>query len=100
MPPTLSVSPATGPKLESLIHEAVNTSQTPPYFFKAVSAEGTLAECHFGKGSDGKEIEGDTVIRIHSMTKMVTSVSPSSPPPSGLLTGVRPSHLTDIAERL
>lgn len=71
----MRVSSSVQPALEKLITRAVDTKQTPPYLFKAVSAEGTLAEFCYGKDENGNEIDGDTVIRIHSMTKMITSVS-------------------------
>jgi len=79
MPSHLSLSTSSKAQVEQLIKDSVNSAKTPPYFFTAVSADGPLVSFNFGKDQDGKDISSDTVIRIHSMTKMVTSVSAKKP---------------------
>jgi len=79
-PPT-SLSSSAKAKIDDILLKAVDPfggpSHVPPYFFKALTADGELYSKGVGKVGDGAEINGDVVLRIFSNTKLVTSVSQS-----------------------
>ncbi|KAL7411316.1 beta-lactamase/transpeptidase-like protein [Mrakia frigida] len=95
MAPSLSLSDSSKVQVEELIKESVNSKRTPPFFFTAVSANGPLVSFNFGKDQNGNQISCDTVIRIHSMTKMVTSIAALQLVDRGLIT-----LDTDVGEHL
>ena len=74
MLPHLSVSNEAKSQVEELIKSSVNSGEIPPFFFAACSADGPLVSFNFGNDQDGKPITNDTLLRIASMTKLISSM--------------------------
>lgn len=75
-PPT-SISSTAKDQIDTLLREAVENTDVPPFYLAAFTADSTLYSQAFGSGKDGKLYDEHTVLRIFSMTKLITSVSPS-----------------------
>lgn len=68
MPPSLS--PSATSLASSLLRERVSSRKVPPFWVSAVTAHGVIHSHAEGAGMDG-----DAVLRIFSMTKLITCVS-------------------------
>src|SRR3954452_15089831 len=71
------MSAITGTRIDEVLHSAVESGTMPNVVATAANADGPIYEGAFGPKAVGKpgEVTADTLYRIASMTKMVTTVA-------------------------